>query len=106
MALPSRVSRYGTLTIEYSPKQNYFVAIRLVSALEYLLGDSALNRIQKIANKGLSREQEVLNDALGGPRVLSEHCIGILKDHFSWLRQLCLKITNDLQVTMQHSSSF
>ena len=43
----------------------------------------------------MPREQELFNDALKSPRVLSEHCIGILKGRFPFLRSIRNLITDN-----------
>jgi hypothetical protein len=62
---------------------------------QYLLGDSAFeNRwfivaaYKKPAGTSIPREHEEFNTAMSSPRVLSEHCIGILKGRFPWLREI------------------
>jgi hypothetical protein len=64
---------------------------------EYLLGDSAFENqwfmVSAFKNLpgvrgGLTREKETFNTALGRARVISEHCIGLLKGRFPWLRHM------------------
>ena len=43
----------------------------------------------------MPRDQEIFNDALSSPRVISEHCIGILKGRFPFLRSIRNLITED-----------
>ena len=73
------------------------------SDLEYLLVDSAFEAspfiipaFKKPQNLPMPREQEVFNHALGAPRVASEHCIGLLKGRFPWLRSIPCKLTQDV----------
>jgi hypothetical protein len=69
---------------------------------QYILGDSAfentwfvVSAFKKPRGKKLPREQEIFNDALSTPRVVSEHTIGILKGRFPWLHQIRNVITDD-----------
>jgi DDE superfamily endonuclease len=69
---------------------------------QYILGDSAfentwfiVSAFKKPRGKKLPREQEIFNDAMSKPRVVSEHMIGILKGRFPWLRQIRNIITDD-----------
>ena len=69
---------------------------------QYILGDSAfentwfvVSAFKKPRGNKLPREQEIFNDAMSKPRVISEHTIGILKGRFPWLRQIRNVITDD-----------
>ena len=69
---------------------------------QYILGDSAFENtwfvvlaFKKPRGNKLPREQEIFNDAMSKPRVISEHTIGILKGRFPWLRQIRNVITDD-----------
>ena len=69
---------------------------------QYILGDSAfentwfvVSAFKKPRGSSLPREQELFNDALSKPRVVSEHTIGILKGRFPWLRQIRNVVTDD-----------
>jgi DDE superfamily endonuclease len=69
---------------------------------QYLVGDSAfendwfvVSAFKKPSNKELPREQENFNKKMAKLRIISEHCIGILKGRFPWLRQIRLLITED-----------
>ena len=80
----------------------YQEATTFFCAWEYLLGDSAfentwfcVSSFKKPRGGTLPREQELFNDALKSPRVLSEHCIGILKGRFPFLRSIRNLITED-----------
>jgi len=66
-----------------------------------MLGDSAfentwfmVSAYKCSANSELRFEQELFNRSLAGPRVCSEHTIGILKGWFPFLRQICMQITD------------
>lgn len=68
--------------------------------IEYLLGDSAFEcqrfmipSYKKAAGLELERNKEKFNQALSKPRVESEHCIGMLKGRFPWMRSIRVKIT-------------
>jgi len=67
---------------------------------EYLLGDSAYSAsvimvasFKKIAGEtSLSKDQSFFNTEIGRIRVVSEHCIGILKNRFPCLKCLNIQI--------------
>lgn len=69
---------------------------------QYLLGDSAfenswfmVSSYKRLPNQLMGYYEEKFNDQLARLRFISEHCIGILKGRFPWLRQIRLKITED-----------
>lgn len=41
-----------------------------------------------------SKDHKNFNQQLASLCIISEHYIGMLKDHFSWLRSICMNITN------------
>jgi hypothetical protein len=68
---------------------------------EYLLGDSAFQMgphlvpAFKTANGvTMNRNEASFNKLLLSPRVKSEHCIGILKGRFAWLKDIRILIAN------------
>ena len=69
---------------------------------QYLLGDSAfqnttfmVSSYRKPAGGTMNLYEEKFNTALARPRVLSEHCIGIWKGRFPFLKGIRMKITDD-----------
>lgn len=69
---------------------------------QYLLGDSAfenqwfmVSAYKKLPGRDLPRNEELFNEKMSSLRVISEHCIGMLKGRFPWLRQIRLLITED-----------
>ena len=72
---------------------------------EYLLGDSAYSPRNYMvpAYKKSPGEAEIpgdlqaFNTVLGSARVQSEHCIGVLKGRFPFLRSIRMKLTEDTQ---------
>jgi DDE superfamily endonuclease len=69
---------------------------------QYIVGDSVFENdwfmvsgFKKLANSLLEEDQEMFNTKLSKLRILSEHCIGMLKGRFPWLRQIRLVITED-----------
>jgi DDE superfamily endonuclease len=69
---------------------------------QYIVGDSAfendwfmVSAFKKLANSFLTEDQELFNTKLSRLRIISEHCIGMLKGRFPWLRQIRLLITED-----------
>jgi len=76
------------------------------SPQQYLLGDSAfenrwflVSAYKKPSGTHIPREYEVFNTCMAKPRVISEHCIGLLKGRFPWLREIrtVIKGKNDLK---------
>jgi DDE superfamily endonuclease len=72
------------------------------SETQYLVGDSAfendwfmVSAFKKQANQQLPDEQEKFNKKMAKLRIVSEHCIGMLKGRFPWLRNIRLIITDD-----------
>ena len=66
---------------------------------EYLLGDSAfenqwfmVSAYKKLPGKDLERKEQLFNEKMSTLRVVSEHCIGMIKGRFPWLRQIRLVI--------------
>ena len=43
----------------------------------------------------MTEDNEMFNNSLARLRIFSEHCIGILKGRFPWLRSIRIKITKD-----------
>lgn len=69
---------------------------------QYLLGDSAfenrwfvVSSFKKLPKQELQWNEQRFNDKLASLRVISEHCIGMLKGRFPWLRSIRLRITPD-----------
>jgi DDE superfamily endonuclease len=69
---------------------------------QYVVGDSAfenswymVSAFKKLPNSQLPQEEEKFNTKLSRLLILSEHCIGILKGRFPWLRHIRLIITED-----------
>lgn len=69
------------------------------SALEYLLGDSAFTPGKHIVpafknppGQAMPENHSAFNTLLASPRVKSEHCIGVLKGRFPFLRSIRLKL--------------
>jgi hypothetical protein len=69
---------------------------------EYMLGDSAfeckwfmVSACKSPRGAPMPPDHEYFNTIMAGPRVISEHCIGILKGRFPWLRSIRNKITED-----------
>jgi len=75
-------------------------SIAFFSEREYLLGDSAFSASPVVVQSfkktpgqnALSNEQEFFNSKLAPPRVLSEHCIGILNNRFPCLKTINVRI--------------
>jgi len=66
---------------------------------QYLLGDSAfentwflVSAYVKPRGTVLEWDQDHFNTAMASPRVLSEHCIGLMKGRFPWLRSIRTRI--------------
>jgi DDE superfamily endonuclease len=69
---------------------------------EYCIGDSAFENssfmvaaYKKPKGEAIPKEHEKFNEKLAKLRIISEHCIGMLKGRFPWLRSIRLKITED-----------
>ena len=72
------------------------------SVMQYVVGDSAFENdwfmvaaFKKLPKSQLPPDEERFNTKLSKLRILSEHCIGMLKGRFPWLRQIRLVITED-----------
>jgi len=73
------------------------------SEMEYNMGDSAFSNSPFMVSsyrkaKG-EADHEKFNSKLAKLRIRSEHCIGILKGCFPWLRSIRMKVTDDLKST-------
>ena len=71
-------------------------------SMQYLLGDSAfensrhmVSAFKKPRDQSIPSQHEKFNEKLASLRIISEHCIGMLKGRFPWLRSIRLKITKD-----------
>jgi hypothetical protein len=69
---------------------------------QYVIGDSAfensanmVSAFKSPANCVLAEETEMFNNRLSKLRIFSEHCIGILKGRFPWLRSIRMAITKE-----------
>jgi DDE superfamily endonuclease len=67
---------------------------------EYCIGDSAFENsnnmvaaFKKPKGSSIPKNQEQFNEKLARLRIISEHCIGMLKGRFPWLRSIRLKVT-------------
>jgi len=72
------------------------------SPMEYNMGDSAfanrpfmVSSFRKAKGQWLEPDHEAFNTKLAKLRICSEHCIGILKGRFPWLRSIRMKVTDD-----------
>lgn len=72
---------------------------RFFSGTQYILGDSAFKAspimipaFKKIANVGMLPENVKFNTLLAKPRVVSEHCIGMIKGRFMLMKNIRRKI--------------
>lgn len=70
--------------------------------MQYLLGDSAFENQwfmvaahKKPKDQAIPKNQEKFNEKLASLRIISEHCIGMLKGRFPWLRSIRIQITED-----------
>eukprot|EP00980_Cylindrotheca_fusiformis_P014079 scaffold3682_cov70-Cylindrotheca_fusiformis.AAC.1 len=69
---------------------------------EYIIGDSAfensrhmVSAFKKPKGESIPPSHEKFNEKLAKLRIISEHCIGILKGRFPWLRSIRMKIKED-----------
>ena len=69
---------------------------------QYLLGDSAfenrwfvVSSFKKLPKQELAWMEQRFNKKLASLRIISEHCIGMLKGRFPWLRSIRMRITPD-----------
>ena len=72
------------------------------SEMEYNMGDSAFSNspfmvssYRKAKGELLEADHKKFNTKLAKLRIRSEHCIGILKGRFPWLRSIRMKVTDD-----------
>jgi DDE superfamily endonuclease len=77
----------------------------MFSPKEYLLGDSAFTAsdimvppFKSTPGNELSPNHSAFNTLLSKPRVKSEHCIGLLKGRFPFLRGIRMKLGNKLHL--------
>eukprot|EP00980_Cylindrotheca_fusiformis_P027095 scaffold18779_cov93-Cylindrotheca_fusiformis.AAC.1 len=69
---------------------------------EYIIGDSAfensrhmVSAFKKPKGESIPTSHEKFNEKMAKLRIISEHCIGILKGRFPWLRSIRMKIKED-----------
>ena len=69
---------------------------------QYLIGDSAfenqpfmVSAFKKPKGTAIPAKHEQFNEKLARLRIISEHCIGMLKGRFPWLRSVRMLITED-----------
>jgi hypothetical protein len=70
--------------------------------MQYILGDSAfensgymVSAFKKSKDQAIPKNHEQFKEKLSRLRIISEHCIGILKGRFPWLRSIRMEITVD-----------
>ena len=70
--------------------------------MQYIIGDSAfenqpfmVSAFKKPKGSSIPHKHEQFNEKLARLRIISEHCIGMLKDRFPWLRSIRMLITED-----------
>jgi hypothetical protein len=73
----------------------YVNAAHFFNVQEYLLGDSAFDNMWFMVSafvclpgRQMAYNHEKFNTAMARPRIISEHCIGILKGRFPYLRSI------------------
>jgi DDE superfamily endonuclease len=83
---------FKATTIASNPKDHF-------AAREYCIGDSAfenswymVSAFKKPKGEAIPKQHEKFNEKLARLRIISEHCIGILKGRFPWLRSIRMKI--------------
>ena len=78
---------------------------------EYLLGDSAFTAshvmippFKSLPGRGLDANKTAFNTLLAKPRVKSEHCIGVLKGRFPFMRHIRLRLRgkSDMKRIIKH----
>ena len=69
---------------------------------EYCIGDSAfengkfmVSAFKKPKDRAIPAHHVKFNEKLAAMRIISEHCIGMLKGRFPWLRSIRLTITEN-----------
>jgi len=87
---------YDATSLKKKPEDHF-------SPMQHIIGDSAFANspfmvlaFKKGSNQDMSYEHEQFNHKLSTLRIRSEHCIGILKGRFPWLRGIRMKV-NDKQ---------
>jgi hypothetical protein len=72
--------------------------------MQYCVGDSAfendwfmVSAFKKPKGMAIPRQHENFNEKLAKMRIISEHCIGMLKGRFPWLRGIRLLVTEKKQ---------
>ena len=85
---------YDATSLQKKPEDHF-------SLMQHIIGDSAfanspfmVSAFKKGANEDMSYEHEQFNHKLSTLRIRSEHCIGILKGRFPWLRGIRMKVTD------------
>lgn len=78
--------------------------------MQCLIGDSAfentphvVSAFRKPCDSSVPKKQEQFNEKLACLRIISEHCIGMLKGRFPWLRSIRLLITEEKKLLTQIS---
>jgi DDE superfamily endonuclease len=78
-----------------SPEQHF-------DPMQYLIGDSAfenqwfmVSAFKKPKDQPIPKKEEQFNEKLAKLRIISEHCIGMLKGRFPWLRSIRVMITEE-----------
>jgi hypothetical protein len=54
-----------------------------------------VSAFKKPKGQAIPKNHEQFNEKLARLRIISEHCIGMLKGRFPWLRSIRMKITDD-----------
>jgi hypothetical protein len=85
--------------LSYSALNMYLDQDAFFSPKEYLLGDSAFTPGEHMIpafkhppKANMPAEESSFNTLLAKPRVKSEHCIGLLKGKFPWLKNIRITI--------------
>jgi len=84
---------------------------KFFSRSEYVLGDSAFSSCLHLvscfkasAGQTLEANKEAFNILVARPRVRSEHCIGVMKGRFPWMRKIriLIKSKEDMEVILSY----
>ena len=89
---------FGSMQVNLKPDEHF-------SRAQYLLSDSALENCNYVVSayrkpplQPMPLEHLRFNTKLAVARIIAEHTIGMLKGRFQWLRDVRMRISNDIKI--------
>ena len=88
--------------MQQQQKKHFNPLEHLIADLAFSPADSIVPSHEKPKSYELNDEETLFNDELKKPRSRSEHCIGVLKGRFPFLKSIRFLLTEDKEITRKN----